>query len=87
MTHNFFFFNYLFYVYEYTGSCLQTHQKRASDPIKDGCELPHGCWDLNSGPLEGQLMLLTAEPSLQPPATHIFNPITWEVEAGGSLKF
>jgi hypothetical protein len=28
----------------------------------------HGCWDLNSGPLEEQSMLLTAEPSLQPPS-------------------
>jgi hypothetical protein len=24
-------------------SCLQTHQKRASDPITDGCEPPCGC--------------------------------------------
>jgi hypothetical protein len=32
--------------------CLQTHQKRASGPITDGCEPPCGCWELNSGPLE-----------------------------------
>jgi hypothetical protein len=44
--------------------CLQTHQKRASDPITDGCEPPCGCWDLNSEPLEEQPVLLTAEPSL-----------------------
>jgi len=44
----------------------QTHQKRASDPITDGCEPPCGCWELNSGPLEEQSMLLTTEPSLQP---------------------
>jgi hypothetical protein len=31
-----------------------------------GCEPPCGCWDLNSGPLEEQSVLLTAEPSLQP---------------------
>jgi hypothetical protein len=31
-------------------SYLQTHQKRASDPITDGCEPPCGCWELNSGP-------------------------------------
>jgi hypothetical protein len=43
-----------------------THQKKASDPITDGCEPPCGCWDLNSGPLEEQSVLLTAEPSLQP---------------------
>ena len=28
---------------------------------------PCGCWELNSGLLEEQAMLLTAEPSLQPP--------------------
>ena len=47
-------------------SCLQTPQKRASDLITDGCEPPCGCWELNSGPLEGQSVLLTAEPSRQP---------------------
>jgi hypothetical protein len=31
-----------------------------------GCELPHGCWNLNSGPLEEQSVLLPAEPSSQP---------------------
>jgi hypothetical protein len=41
-------------------------QKRASDLIMDGCEPPCGCWDLNSGPSEEHLVLLTAEPSLQP---------------------
>ena len=43
-------------------------QKRAPDLITDGCEPPScGCWELNSGPLEEQAMLLTTEPSLQPP--------------------
>jgi hypothetical protein len=46
-------------------SCLQTHQKRASDPITDGCEPPCGCWDLNSGPLEEQSALLTSGPAPQ----------------------
>jgi hypothetical protein len=41
------------------------HLKRASDLITDDCEPPCGCWDLNSGPLEEQSLLLTAEPSLQ----------------------
>jgi hypothetical protein len=58
---------YLFYLYiRVHCSCFQTHQKRASDPITDACEPPCGCWDLNSGPLEEQSVLLTAEPSLQP---------------------
>jgi hypothetical protein len=47
-------------------SYLQTHQKRAWDPITDGCEPPCGCWELNSEPLGKQPVLLTAEPSLQP---------------------
>jgi hypothetical protein len=35
--------------------------------ITDGCEPPCGCWELNSEPLEEQSVLLTSEPSLQPP--------------------
>jgi hypothetical protein len=42
--------------------CLQTHQKRASDPVTDGCEPPCGCWELNSGSLEEQSLLFTSEP-------------------------
>jgi hypothetical protein len=53
---------------------LQTHQKRASDPITDGCEPSCGCWELNAGPLEEQTVLLTAEPSLQPQVLIFFNP-------------
>jgi hypothetical protein len=45
---------------------LQTHQKRTSDPITDGCEPPCGCSELNSGPLEEQSVLLTTKTSLQP---------------------
>ena len=37
----------------------------ASVPITDGHEPPWGCWELNSGPLEEQSVLLTAEPSRQ----------------------
>jgi hypothetical protein len=51
---------------------LQTHQKRASDSITDGCEPPCGCWELNSGPLEEQPVLLTSEPSLQHPQVSFF---------------
>jgi hypothetical protein len=52
-----------FYLYEYTAAVFRHTQKRASDPITDGCE-PCGCWDLNSGPLAEQSVLLPAEPSL-----------------------
>ncbi|EDM03409.1 rCG61825 [Rattus norvegicus] len=47
-------------------SCLQTHQKRASDPITDGCEPPCVAGNLNSGPLQEQSVLLTTEPSITP---------------------
>jgi len=64
---SFFFFLKTFILYMWVHcSCLQTHQKRASGPITDGCEPPCGCWELNSGPLQEQSALLTAEPSLQP---------------------
>jgi hypothetical protein len=33
--------------------------------MTDGCEPPYGCWELNSGPVEEQSVLLTSEPSLQ----------------------
>lgn len=32
----------------------------------DGCELTWGCWGLNPGPLEKQLILLTTQSSIQP---------------------
>jgi hypothetical protein len=63
---------FFIYYYKYTVA-VQTHQKRASDLITDGCEPPCGCWDLNSGPQEEeQSVLLTAEPSLQPPRCLFF---------------
>jgi hypothetical protein len=49
-------------------ACTPAYQKRASDAITDGCEPPCGFWDLNSGPLEEQPVLLTTVPSLQPTA-------------------
>jgi hypothetical protein len=48
------------------------HQKRASDLITDDFEPPCGCWDLNSGPLEEQSVLLTTEPSLQHPDSYSY---------------
>ena len=38
----------------------------------DGCEPPCGCWEMNSGPLEEQPMLLTSEPPLQPFFIYLF---------------
>lgn len=59
LTFFFFFKNYLFYVYEQTVAVLK-HTIR-------GHQIPCGCWELDSGPLEEQFMLLTAEPPLYPP--------------------
>ena len=46
--------------------CMLACQKRAPDLLIDGCEPPCGCWELNSGPLEEQSVLLISESSLQP---------------------
>jgi hypothetical protein len=35
-------------------------------PITDGCEPPCDCWELNSGPLEEQSVLLISETSVRP---------------------
>jgi hypothetical protein len=44
--------------------------------VTDGCKLPCGYWGLNPGPLEEQPVLLTTEPSLQPPRSiNILNAI------------
>ena len=45
---------------------MSAGQMKTPDVIKDGCEPPCGYWELNSGPLEEQAVLLTTEPSLQP---------------------
>jgi hypothetical protein len=59
------------YMYmSFVSVCTPVQQKERSDTIKDGSEPSCGNWDLNSGPLEEQLILFTAEPSLQPQAKH-----------------
>ena len=42
------------------------------DLITDGCEPPCGYWELNSGPQEEELVLLTAETTLQPSPLYSF---------------
>lgn len=50
-----------------------TYQKRALNPTTDVYEPSCECWELNSGPLEEQAVLLTAEPSLSPaPLSSLF---------------
>jgi hypothetical protein len=51
------------------------HHKRASDSITGGCETTCGCWDLNSGPLEEQSVLLPAESSHLPPCFLFLNKL------------
>ena len=51
----------------YTIFCLYVcRPEKGTRLITDGCEPPCGCWEMNSGPLEEQAMLLTTEPSFQP---------------------
>jgi hypothetical protein len=54
---------YLFYVYECMSLSSDTPEEGIGS-VTDGCEPPYSCWELNSGPLEEQPVLLTAEPSL-----------------------
>jgi hypothetical protein len=38
-------------------------QKRASSPeagLRNDCETPHGCWELNSDPLQDQVLIRDA---------------------------
>jgi hypothetical protein len=62
----FLFKSYFFYLYKYTVAVFRHTRRGHQIPIIDGCEPPCGCWELNSGPLEEQWVLLTPEPSLQP---------------------
>jgi len=66
---DYFFLKHLFIMYisySFLPACMPAGQKRAPDLIIGGYEPPCGCWELNSGPLEEQTVLLTSEPSLQP---------------------
>ena len=51
----------------FLSACMPAGQMRAPALVANGCESSYGCWKLNSGPLEEQSVLLTAELSLQPP--------------------
>ena len=45
---------------------MSAGQKKVPDLITDGCEPTCSHWELNSGPLEEQAMLLTTESPFQP---------------------
>ena len=42
-------------------STLLLSSDTPEDPITDGCEPPYESWELNSGPLEEQSVLLTSK--------------------------
>lgn len=45
---------HLFYVY---GNCVSTSEESTESrgtAVINGCEFPHGCWQLNSAPLKEQ---------------------------------
>ena len=50
----------LFYMHWYAGV------RAPGTGATDSCELPCGCWELNSDPLEDRIVPLTTEPFLQP---------------------
>lgn len=52
----------VFYLY----ACLCVSVGSTGTAVTDSCELPRGCWELNTCPLEEQTALLTAEPSPAP---------------------
>jgi hypothetical protein len=60
---------YLLILCEYTVTVFRHPGRGHHIPLQDGCEPPCGCWELNSGSLEEQSVLLTIEPSLQLKAT------------------
>jgi hypothetical protein len=62
-----FFFKTLFIIIcKYTVAVFRHTRRGRQISLQMVDEPPCGCWDLNSGPLEGQPVLSTAEPSLQP---------------------
>ena len=53
-------------MYVSTLSLFSDTPEEGIGPIIDGCESSCDCWELNTGPLEEQSVLLSTEPSLQP---------------------
>jgi hypothetical protein len=60
---------------------MTADQKRAPD-LSDGYQPPCGCWELNSGPLEEQPVLLISEPFLQPWKRFLKQVIRFTYEKG-----
>jgi hypothetical protein len=45
-------------------ACYPEFRRGSRMELKDGCEPPCGCWELNPGPLKEEPILLTVKPSL-----------------------
>ena len=71
----FFLKMYLFLCVWVHCNCLQTHHKRASDPIIDGYEPPCICRELNSGPLEEHSVFLSLSHLCSPIAAFSYTQI------------
>jgi hypothetical protein len=71
-----FFKIYLFIIYKYSVAVFRHTRRGHQIPLQILVEPPCGWWDLNSGPLEEQSVLLTAEPPLQPPTCFLIAPRT-----------
>ena len=54
--------------------------------ITDSCELPFGCWELNTDLLDEVPMLLTTEPSLQPNLFLLKRKEGWGEQVLGQLS-
>jgi hypothetical protein len=73
-----FLFKDLFIIISKYTVAVFTHTRgNHQDLIMDGCEPPCGYWDLNSGTFEEQSVLLTTEPSFQPPPMCFLNLICY----------
>jgi hypothetical protein len=59
------FYICLFIIHKYTVAVFRP-PRRGHQISLQMVEPPCGCWDLNSGPSEGQSVLLTTEPSISP---------------------
>jgi len=57
---------YLSYVCKYTVTLFRHTRRGHQISLQGWSELPWGCWELNSGPLEEQSGLLPTETSLKP---------------------
>ena len=71
---SFFFFFRFIYLYEYIVAVFGHTRRGHQIPLQMVVSHHVECWELNLGPLEEQSVLLTTEPSLQPPHFLFNNP-------------